>query len=149
MVLLVLGLGLTGYGAYDYAQQSGALRNAVEVNATITDVGIETEGASTKDAGVNYEPRVEFTYEYRGNAYTGTNVFPATIAPEYDQRSRAESVVDGYEAGATATAYVDPDDPDDAFLKHKTSTTPLIAAGIGAVISLLGAASALQKYRNE
>jgi hypothetical protein len=148
MILLVLGLGLTGYGAYDYVQQSDAIRSADEVDATITDLEIETESARAGNARVNYEPRVEFTYEYQGESYTGTNVFPATIAPEYEQRSNAESVIDEYEEGMTVTAYVDPADPNDAFLKNKTSNTPLLAAGIGAVISLLAAASAVKKYRN-
>lgn len=148
MLLLVLGLGVTGYGAYDYVQQSDAIRNAVEVDTTITDVGVETTSARSGNAQVKYEPHVEFTYEYQGESYTGTNVFPATIAPEYEQRSNAESVIDEYEEGMTVTAYVDPTNPDGAFLKNKTSNTPLLAAGIGAVISLLAAASALEKYRN-
>ncbi|MFC6875449.1 DUF3592 domain-containing protein [Halobellus marinus] len=149
LLLLVLGLGVTGYGAYDYVQQSDAIRSAVEVDATITDVGVETTSAPAGNAQVKYEPRVEFTYEYQGESYTGTNVFPATIAPEYEQRSNAESVIDEYEDGMTVTAYVDPADPNDAFLQNKTSNTPLLAAGIGAVISLLGAVSALEKYRNK
>lgn len=146
MMLLVLGLGLTGYGAYDYVQQSDAMRNAVEVNATVTETSVETKSSRAGNAQVNYEPHVEFTYEYLGESYTGSKVFPANIAPEYDQRSEAQAVIDEYEEGTTVTAYVNQDDPSDAFLKNKTSNTPLIAAGIGAVISLLAATSVLQKY---
>jgi hypothetical protein len=67
---------------------------------------------------------------------------------EYDQRSNAESVIEEYEDGKTVTAYVDSTGPDHAFLKNKTSNTPLILAGIGAVASLLGAVSSLKKYQN-
>jgi hypothetical protein len=85
-------------------------------------------------------------YEYRGTTYTGTNVFPADIAPEYDKRSNAESVVDEYDEGKSVTAYVDSTDPSHAFLKHRRSDEPLIAAGLGAVISLLGAVFTLRNY---
>lgn len=149
ILLLLLGLGLTGYGAYDYVQQSDTIRNAVEVEATITETDVVTEGSVSGQTGgkVQYEPRVEFTYEYQGVSYTGTNIFPTHIAPEYDQRSKAESVISEYETGTTVTAYVDPNDPSDAFLKNKTSDTSLVAAGIGGVISLLGGASVWKKHR--
>lgn len=142
MLLLVLGLGLTGYGTYDYVQQSDALRNAAEVEATITETDVVTQGSVSGQTGgeVHYEPRIAFTYEYQGESYTGTNVFPAHIAPEYNQRSKAESVISEYETGTTVTACVDPNDPGDAFLKNTPSDTPLIAAGIGATISLFGGA---------
>jgi hypothetical protein len=149
LILLIVGLGITGYGAYDYVQQSDATRNAVEVDATITEVDVVTESSVGGAAGgeLSYEPRVEFTYKYQGTTHTGTNVFPADIAPEYDQRSNAESVIDEYEEGESVTAYVDSTDPDHAFLKNRPSNQPLIAAGIGAMISVLGAVSILKQYR--
>jgi hypothetical protein len=150
VLLLLVGLAITGYGAYDYVQQTEAIRNSVEVDATITEVGVETQSSVGGQSGgkVHYEPDVEFTYEYRGETYTGTHVFPADIAPEYDTQSKAESVVDEYEEGTTATAYVDSADQSHAFLKNRASNEPLLAAGIGGVLSLLGAASTVQKYRS-
>lgn len=150
LILLILGLGITGYGAYDYVQQSDAMWSAVEVDATITEVDLVTESSVSGQSGgkSSYEPRVKFTYEYQDTTYTGTNVFPADITPEYDQRSNAESVIDEYDEGESVTAYVDSTDPDHAFLKNKTSNTPLILAGTGAVASLFGAVSSLKKYQN-
>ncbi|MBB6645994.1 DUF3592 domain-containing protein [Halobellus ruber] len=150
MILLVLGLGVTGYGAYDYVQQSDAIRNAVEVDGTITEVGVDTQSSVSGQSGgdVRYEPRVKFTYEHQGTTYTGTHVYPADISPEYDQRSKAESVVAEYEEGASVTIYVDSTDPSHAFLENKTSNQPLMIAGIGAIVSVFGAASTLKKYRN-
>jgi hypothetical protein len=150
LVLLLLGLGITGYGAYDYVQQSDAIRNAVEVDATMTEVDVVTEShlGGQSGRGVHYEPRVEFTCEYQGTTYTGTNVYPADIGPEYDQRSNAESVVGEYQEGTSVTAYVDATDPSHAFLRNKTSNEPLIAAGISVVISLLGSASTVKKHRS-
>ena len=35
LALLLIGLAVTGYGAYDYTQQSDAVADAVEVGAAI------------------------------------------------------------------------------------------------------------------
>ncbi len=147
-ILLVVSLGVTGYGAYDYVQQSSAVENAVEVDATVTEVSVETESTGTGSTQVKYEPSVAFTYEYQGDSYTAKKVFPASISPEYDRRSKAESVVSEYEEGDVVTAYVTPADPSDAFLKRQVSNAPLLAAGIGAVLSIFGAVSVLKQYPN-
>jgi hypothetical protein len=132
-----------------FARVVGGLWMTVE--ATITETDVVTQGSVSGQTGgeVHYEPRIAFTYEYRGESYTGTNVFPAHIAPEYDQRSKTESVISEYETGTTVTAYVDPNDPGDAFLKNTPSDTPLIAAGIGATISLFGGVSVWKQYRDD
>lgn len=150
MLLLLAGLALTGYGAYDYVQQSDAIRDAVEVDATITEADVVTRSSVSGQAGgkVHYEPDVEFAYQYQDTTYTGTHVYPADIAPEYGSRSKAEALVDEYENGTSVTAYVDPADPEHAFLKNRTSNEPLLFAGVGAVISLLGGASTAKKYRS-
>jgi hypothetical protein len=150
LILLILGVGVTGYGAYDYVQQSDAIRNAVETDATLTEVDVVAQGSVGGASGgdVDYEPDVTFTYEYQGQTYTETNVFPADIAPEYDTESKAESVIREYEEGSPVTAYVDATDPSHAFLKNRTSNQPLIAAGIGIVLSLLGAVSSVKKCQN-
>jgi len=119
VLMLVIGLAATGYGAYDYTQQSNAVEDAVEVDATITDLDIESTSAGSS-TDVSYRPTVRFTYEYEGTAYASTNVFPSTISTNYDTESTARSVVEEYAVDESATAYVDPSDPD-AFLKHRTS----------------------------
>lgn len=148
LVLLVLGCGFAGYGVYDYVQQDDAIEDAVEVDATITDVGVEAD--STPGSGdVDYEPTVSFTYEYEGESYTGTRLFPASISPSYDTESAAREVVAAYEEGETVTAYVSPDAPNSAFLRDSTSNSPLLAVGIGGIIALLGGASALKQYGSD
>jgi hypothetical protein len=122
-LLLVVGIIVAGYGVYDYTQQSDAVANAVTVNATITDTGVEriTRHRSSPD----YEPTVTFDYRYRGESYTAHNVYPATITPSYDSKSKAKSVIDGYETGDTVTAYVTPDSPSNGFLKAEATNEPL------------------------
>jgi len=68
VLMLVIGLAATGYGAYDYTQQSNAVEDAVEVDATITDLDIESTSAGSS-TDVSYRPTVRFTYEYEGTAY--------------------------------------------------------------------------------
>lgn len=146
VAFLLVGLAITGYGVYDYTQQSDVLDDAVEVEATVTEVGVESQSSSST-SGVDYEPRVRFTYEYEGTTYEGTRLFPATTAPEYETESAARDAVSEYAENQTVTAYVVPDDPDGAFLRAQRSNAPLTLAGIGGVISLLGGAVTVKRYR--
>jgi hypothetical protein len=147
VVFLVLSVALMGYGYYDYTQQSEAIADAVEVEATITDTGVETAGTARR-GGVEYSPEVRFEYEYDGESYTGTDIFPAAVSSNYDTEKAARDVLDGYEQGAAVTAYVDPSAPGAAFLKDKPSQAPLELFAIAAAGALLGGASIVSSYRN-
>jgi hypothetical protein len=106
----------------------------VTVEATITDRGVETTSTRTgSGSDVAYEPTVAFTNEYRGERHTGTAVFPGRIDPSYDTEAGAREAVAPYEPGTTATAHVDPDDPDDASLRDRVPNDKLLLVGIGAV----------------
>ena len=144
LAVLVFGCVLAGYGVYDYVQQDDAIRDAVEVDATITDIGVETQ-STTGSGDVDYRPTVSYSYEYEGESYVGTGLYAASIPPSYDTESAAEDVVAGYETGQTVTAYVSPDAPSDAFLRTEPSNSPLLAAGIGGILTLLGGASAAKR----
>ncbi|WP_424013951.1 DUF3592 domain-containing protein [Halorubrum xinjiangense] len=143
VLMLLIGLAATGYGAYDYTQQSNAVADAVEVDAEITELGVESTSAGSS-ADVDYRPVVRFTYEYEGTAYESANVFPASITQDYDTESAARSVVEEYAVGESATAHVDPSDPDAAFLKDRTSNAPLVAVAVGLGFVLVGGRSAIR-----
>jgi len=136
--MIVIGLALAGYGGYDYVQQSDAISNAVTVNATVTETGVDT--VSQRRGGVEYKPTVTFTYRYEGESYTGTKVYPASVTPNYETKSKAQAVLDDYEINETVTAYVPRSSPGNAFLKENTSNAPLKFAGIGILIVLLSGA---------
>jgi hypothetical protein len=142
-IMLVVGLGITGFGAYDYVQQSQAVSDSVEVNAEVVSTGVESVSVSSSQ-GADFKPTAEFTYEYEGTSYTSTNVFPAEVSRTYDTESAARDVVSEYEQGSTTTAYVDPADPDGAFLKNSTSSSPLVFVGIGLVLAAVGGRSLLK-----
>lgn len=147
VVFLVLSVALMGYGVYDYQQQSEAIADAVEVEATITDTGVDTAGTARR-GGVDYQPTVAFEYTYDGESYTGTDIFPASVSSTYDTEDAARDVIADYEQGATVTAYVDPSAPGAAFLKDKPSQAPLELFAIAAAGALLGGASIVSSYRN-
>ncbi|EMA09855.1 Protein of unknown function [Haloarcula vallismortis] len=139
-LLLLLAVGLLGFGGYDYVQQSQAVDNAVAVQATITDARVDRmEGGR----GVDYEPEIRYTYQYRGETYTSEQVFPSTGVRTYSDRSRAESVVESYQPGATTRAYVSPADPNDAFLIRERTPWPLRAIAIGGFLSVIGVLAGL------
>ena len=129
IVFLVVSVAVAGYGGYDYLQQSEAVRNAAEVDATVVETGVDTE--SGRRGSVDYRPVATFEYSYDGETYTGNAVFPGSVTPTYDTESAARAVVAEYEAGDTVTAYVDPSAPGDAFLKNKQTDTPVKLVAIG------------------
>lgn len=143
IVILVVGLAMGGYGAYDYQQQAGKIDNAITVNATVTDTDVRT--VSQRRGRVDYEPQVTFEYRYRGDSYTGNDIHPASVSRDYDTRSEAESVLTAYDVNSTVTAYVPPNAPGDAFLEAEKSNEPLKFAGIGALCVLVAGGSLLRR----
>lgn len=141
-LVVLLGLGTLGYGGYSYAAQSTALGSAETVEATVVSTGVET---NEKRRGTSYTPRATFNYTYDGERYTSTNVYPGKLPREFDSESEARTQLDGYEAGETVDAYVRPDAPGDAYLKHEQSNKPLLVMGFGAVL-LLG--TVVSVFRN-
>jgi len=146
VLFLVIGVAIAGYGVYDYQQQTDALANTTTVEATITDIDIET--VSQRRGRTDYQPTVAFEYEYDGTTYTGDDIRPANIAQDYDTRSAARGALDGYEVGETVTAYVNPTSPGDAFLEDKRSDGPVRFVAIGGVLALVGAGSAIRSNRD-
>jgi len=118
VLYVVIGLAIVSYGGYDYIQQTEAVRDSVQVDATVTERGIETDRGTTSNPGTEYEPAVKFEYTYNGAQYTGTKVYPAEIEQNYETRSAAEAAIESYEQGGETTAYVEPDEPGDQDIKR-------------------------------
>jgi len=145
LLYMLIGIAIVSYGGYDYVQQTEAVRESVEVEATITELSVETDSGTSSSPGVDYDPTVAFNYVYNGTEYTGTKIYPAEIGQEYETRSEAESVIEGYEEGVQTTAYVAPSQPGDAFLKNQTTNVPIIAAVLGGIFTLFATVSAVRK----
>lgn len=133
LLVMVLCVGAIGYAGYDYTQQSAAIEEAVAVNGTVTETDIEETGTR----GVQYEVTVVFTYEYEGTRYESNRLYPTTLSPTFETESKAQSVLAPYEQNETTTAYVEPSDPDSAFLEPRRTNGPLWLAGGGGLVLLL------------
>ncbi|WP_436903287.1 DUF3592 domain-containing protein [Halovenus halobia] len=133
LLVMVLCVGAIGYAGYDYTQQSAAIEEAVAVNATVTETDIEETGTR----GVRYEVTVVFTYEYEGTAYESNRLYPTTLSPTFETESKAQSVLASHEQNEATTAYVEPSDPDGAFLEPRRTSGPLWLAGGGGLVLLL------------
>lgn len=144
IVMLVVGVALAGFGTYDYWQQSDAISNSATVEATITETDVKQ--VSGRRGDVEFRPVVHFDYRYEGESYTARNVFPATFSPNYERKSKANSVVREYDDGETVTAYVPPDSPGSAFLEREVTRDPLKFVVIGALSALVGAASVVRRF---
>jgi hypothetical protein len=133
LIALVLGLGIAGYGGFDYVQQSNAVDDAVAVETTVVDTDISRSDGRR----FYYRISVEHTYEYQGREYTSERVFPGSTRPIYTVQSDAQRIIEPYEPNETATAYVDRDSPGRAFLERQTTFTPFKFIGTGSLIALL------------
>ncbi len=129
VVLAVVALGTVAFGGYDYLQQTEAVEDAVAVEATVIEAGVERVDVRR---GVEYEPRIEFRYEYGGATYTSDSLGPSSFSRSYQSRSAAESAIGEYPPGSTVTAYVDPDAPSEGFLERDPSLRgPVIVLLLG------------------
>jgi hypothetical protein len=150
LLLLLVAVGLIGYGAVDYVQSTNAVRESVETEATITEVGVETESSRAGTGGnIEYEPVVTFTYTYEGETHTGDDLFPGSVPTRYETESAARNAIAEYEPGTTTTAYVDPDSPETAFLENRTSSRQLLFIAVGLIIAPFGGFFAVKNYRRE
>ncbi|WP_324661925.1 DUF3592 domain-containing protein [Haloarcula sediminis] len=133
LIAIVLGVGIAGYGGYDYVRQTTAVDDAVAVETTVTDANIERSSGRR----LYYRVTVEHTYRYRGTEYTSKQVFPGRTSPIYTVRADAERVIEPYESNTTTTAYVDPNAPARGFLERQTTLAPFRFVGLGGLVVLL------------
>jgi hypothetical protein len=127
---LLLGVAAMGYGAYSYTAQTSALDSAETVEATVVSTGVEEVD---QRRGTEYRPLATFNYSYGGERYTASNVYPGTLPREFDTREAAAEALSGYEPGDSVTAYVPPESPGNAYLKHESSNKPFLVIGVGAL----------------
>lgn len=133
-ILFAVGLiALGGYAFFDHYQKTSASQS---VDATV----ISSEVDATYDADQNrvYNPIVTYEYTYNGETYTSNSVYLRN--KEVNSRSRAGGVVSDYSAGDETIAYVQPDNPDDAYLRDGGYpwSGSLFAIPFGGVLLLLG-----------
>jgi len=84
-----------------------------------------------------YEPRIEYTYSYRGRAFRGWKVRSLAILTNW--HGPARRVIEKYPLGIAVTVYVDPKNPWDSVLERggDPKFLPLITS-ISALLLILG-----------
>lgn len=95
-----------------------ASSNWVPVEGLILASEIRIERNMSRDKGNEYIIDMEYEYNYHGQIYTGSKVFPSIpfIPNTFSRSTDAEEVFEKYPVGKVATIYVDPDDPGNASL---------------------------------
>ncbi|WP_241175232.1 DUF3592 domain-containing protein [Natronolimnobius sp. AArcel1] len=146
-LMIVAGLAVLWYGYADYQTQDDRLENAIEVDATILETDIDRRSSS--NSGTSYYPDVEFEYEYEGETYISSNIDAASSRAGDSSRSAAQSVLDEYPEGEEVTVYLDPSEPDEAFLENDRSYAPLLFVLAGAAIAIAGAVYLFRTVREE
>jgi len=146
IVVLLVGLGLIGMGAYSYAADSAALENRVEVSAEITDTSVEAvESSRGRNA---YVPVVTFQYRFQGTEYTSDRIYPGDAQPQYEEEATAASRLSAYTVGESVTAYVNPDAPGQAFLEDSRSGMATGAVIVGALVCVIAGVGLYQARRH-
>ncbi|UWG47558.1 Uncharacterized membrane protein, DUF3592 family [Halanaeroarchaeum sp. HSR-CO] len=133
VLAIIVGLGAMGYGGYMYTAQSSAVESTETVEATIVSTSIEE--IDNRKGSDEYSPHATFTYTYEGEQYTSSDMYPGDVAHEFPTKEDAQAQLDGYDSGATVSAYVPTNSPGDAFLQDETSNKPLFIAGLGAFLA--------------
>jgi len=141
IVVVVVGIGLMVLGGRQWKQQGDALKNAVEVDATIVSVEVEPAsniGSDRYTQGKTFTPQVKYSYEVAGTSYESTRMYPAGIQVSQPNEVAARDALNQFAAGSKVKAWVDPATPTLAFLKKEKSAAPAVLLGIGAAMTLGG-----------
>ncbi|ELY94234.1 hypothetical protein C483_03680 [Natrialba hulunbeirensis JCM 10989] len=138
LLLLLVGVGIIWLGYSDYTTQEERLENAVEVDAEIVETDVDRRSSSSGSSGSTYYPVVEFEYSYEESTYTSSNLHASDSRSGHSSRSAAQSITDEYPEGEQVTAYLDPSEPEAAFLETEQSNAPFLWMVLGAFFVLVG-----------
>jgi hypothetical protein len=150
LVLLVVGFGLATIGWVDYAAARDTTENAEPIEVTVLESEVTDSGGSSSDR--TYSISVLYEYEVDGETYRSSNVRPGLSDRSYEQRHRAATVARKYPVNETATGYVDPENPERAYLEQPSPVDRLernvVNAGLTAVGVLIFLVSAVGAVRS-
>ncbi|MBX6332889.1 MAG: DUF3592 domain-containing protein [Gemmatimonadaceae bacterium] len=107
-------------GGWLMVLQLHRVRSWRPVPATVISTSVTTVRSRNQ---TTYRPVVQYRYEVDGRAYESTRVTALTVSRGY---AWAQGEIAKYRPGTTTTAYLDPTDPEEAFLDPAISLLPLI-----------------------
>lgn len=119
LFLTAVGFGVMTVAWVDHAAANDAIANAEPTTVTVVESEVN-EHIDRDDNSREYSVTIVYEYAVDGETYESSNVYPGISDRRYSSRSRAQGLVDRYEAGETVTGYVDPDDPDRSYLRERS-----------------------------
>lgn len=135
MLFVCVCAGMMVYSGWELYDQHAKISSFQPVEATIVSAEIKIETGTGKQANtLYYWPDIEYEYEVDAQLYRCERVYPADFSMS---EKRAERIVEMNRPGQRATAYYDPDDPQEAFLIRQYRYTPALMAQIGLVLIMV------------
>lgn len=139
------GLFLFVVGVTQHFQQRRLLAVAEPIDALIlrsevhsshsTPARLGTERRPLRDGGTTtHRPEVRFRYEIDGREYESDLLRPAIIVQGYASAESAAEELRDFPVGQRVIAYVDPSQPEKAFLIRESSAGPMVFMIVGLVV---------------
>jgi len=130
--LSVVGGFFVHLGRTAMQEQAWLNEKAVSVQAIILSSEVRQTTARTGtgegETTTSYWPEIEFSYGYEGVSRTSNRIWPVG---EGGSEAEAQAVLRAYPEGAQVSAFVDPDDPETAFLEKRWSQMPYLSVMLG------------------
>ena len=142
-IFTVIGVALAGYGFTQYQGQSQSIDNAVNITATVTETDVRTD--SSRRGRIDYQAEIRFNYSYEGENQSSGYIYPLDSDKEFNTESSAEEYLEDYPSGQEVYAFVNPENPGEAFLNAERSNQPLILMLIGSLMAVLGSIKTVQR----
>lgn len=146
LIACSFGIMMLWVGVTQHARQRRLLREAVPVEAVILESGVSGSKSADTDPRVlrststtSYTPLVRFKYRVQGIAYESAMLYPTIIERGYPSADAAREAVREFPAGATVRAFVDPAQPDKAFLRNQEGAGPVVFVIVGLLVPVFGA----------
>lgn len=128
-------------GITQFFQQRRLLANAVPIEARIIHSQVFSSQSQDTDRRVNrststtsYRPDVRFSYQVDGVTYESDLLYPNIIVRGYGSHDGAAEALMPFPVGATVPAFVDPAEPDKAFLIKEKAAGPMVFMIVGVLI---------------
>lgn len=136
LVMVVAGLVCAGFGGWLLHDQTQQLETFEPVDAELRTAEVDHWEEYNDGRYIDtYAPEVSYSYVVDGQRYTSENFRPGTGRETFRDRAEAAALLDGYEAGQQVTAYVDPQNPEQAFLSTETGDAPYYFIGFGGLFA--------------
>ena len=126
--LALFGLVFSGIGGTIMLREHQRLTTWLPVEATVLNKSVDRHSDSD---GTTYSPIVVYRYNVNGRPYTSSSVLPTK---ESRSGGWARRIVEEYELNRTYTAWYNPADPEQAFLRRSRSIVAAIFTAVGALI---------------